>query len=195
MFLLIVSTIWIYLLTIFKRKKLDFFYFLIGSVGFFMIILIGFRQYCFPFMINITTEIMNGIGKLTKLWIGYKDYGIIFIANQSSTISLNIDYECSGFIECLVYLSLVFFYPLFSLLDRVKYSIIGILYILFANILRLSIISITIHFFGNDVYYIAHSVIGRIIFFILILILYFYIFTRTQILKQKVGNFNYDKEK
>ena len=57
----------------------------------------------------------------------------------------------------------------------------------FANIIRLFVIGTTIYYFGNDAYYIAHTIVGRIIFYALSVILYYYIFTKSQIVKQKIG--------
>ena len=47
---------------------------------------------------------------------------------------------------------------------------------------------------GTDFYYIAHTIIGRIVFYILQVILYFYVFTKPQVLGMKTGGFGYDKK-
>jgi exosortase family protein XrtG len=120
MFKILLLLIFIYLLTIFKRKKLDFFYFLFGSIGLFLIVLFCFKDLIIIGMIKFTTMYMGVIGELTNGWVGYADYGVLFVDNGLETISLSIDYECSGFIETLVYGSLSLFFPVFSFLQRIK---------------------------------------------------------------------------
>lgn len=48
--------------------------------------------------------------------------------------------------------------------------------------------------FGNESYYMAHTIVGRLLFYALSIILYFYVFTRAQIRRQRVGEFGYDSE-
>lgn len=195
MYLFILLLIYAYLLFVFKRKNLYSFSFIFGSVGFFLIVLFFFRDYCVTGMVKGTTFIMDKLGRITNTWLGYLEYGIIFVDNGVETISLNVDYECSGFIECLVYVSLCLFFPLYKIRKKILYSVLGIIYIEIANIIRLFFICVCISFYGNQSFYLAHSVLGRLIFFGLTLLLYFNIFTRAQIKNQKVGNFEYTKDK
>ena len=44
-------------------------------------------------------------------------------------------------------------------------------------------------------YYIAHTYVGRIFFYAATIVLYFYVFTKSQVVRMKVGSFSYDKEK
>ena len=46
------------------------------------------------------------------------------------------------------------------------------------NIIRIVIIVATIHFGGKSAIYIAHTVVGRAIFFLMVVALYWYVFTR-----------------
>ncbi len=70
----------------------------------------------------------------------------------------------------------------------------GVLWIMAANIIRLFSICLIINWFGNESYYVAHTIVGRLLFYALSIILYFYVFTRAQIRKQRVGEFGYDSE-
>lgn len=49
-----------------------------------------------------------------------------------------------------------------------------------------------IHFLGTDYYYFAHTFVGRIIFYVLQVILYFFVFTRPQIKRTQTGGFTYN---
>jgi exosortase/archaeosortase len=53
------------------------------------------------------------------------------------------------------------------------------------------VICVVIYKFGSGSYYFAHTILGRIIFYTFTVILYYYVFTRQQIIKQKVGGFQY----
>jgi exosortase family protein XrtG len=119
---------------------------------------------------------------------------MLFINNKNADISMLIDYECCGIIEILVVISIVSFFPLFSLKEKIWYSFIGYVYTTLANAIRLLVISYIIYLNGNNSYYIAHSFVGRVVFYILTIMLYFYIISRNQIKSQKVGNFEYEAE-
>ena len=91
------------------------------------------------------------------------------------------------------FLSLLAFYAVYSVPERIYVGIIGTLYTLLTNALRISVICTMIHFLGTDYYYVAHTVVGRIIFYVLQVILYFFVFTKAHVLKMKTGDFAYTK--
>ena len=95
----------------------------------------------------------------------------------------------------MVYLSILTFYRVYSVSERAILSAVGFIYIIVANALRIIIIATMIHFGGEDMYYIAHTYVGRIFFYAATIVLYFYVFTKSQVVRMKVGSFSYDKEK
>lgn len=50
-----------------------------------------------------------------------------------------------------------------------------------ANLIRLMSVIMLVHFFGADIFFFAHSILGRIIFYVLIITLYYNVFTFSQI--------------
>lgn len=114
--------------------------------------------------------------------------------NADGPISLYVDFECGGVIEILVFISLVWFFAVYSVKEKFALSAVGVLWIMAANIIRLFSICLIINWFGNESYYVAHTIVGRLLFYALSIILYFYVFTRAQIRKQRVGEFGYDSE-
>ena len=124
----------------------------------------------------------------------YTAHSILFVENADGPISLYVDFECGGVIEILVFISLVWFFAVYSKKEKLTLSLVGILWIIVANIIRLFSICLIINWFGNESYYVAHTIVGRLIFYALSIILYFYVFTRAQIRKQRVGEFGYDNE-
>ena len=74
-------------------------------------------------------------------------------------------------------------------------GILGTFYIILANALRIIAICVIIYVFGMPSYYVAHTFVGRILFYGLSVLLYFFVFTKTQIIRQKVGDFTYGTDK
>jgi len=183
--------IWIYILTVLHRAKLTFFKFLAGSVGMFLFMMILIQPHITVPLSEAVAASAGLIGSLTGMFCSYYQYSIIFIRHGAESISLYIDYECSGIIELMAFSALLWFFPLYNAIEKLVVNIAGILWIFASNILRLTVICMLVYFFGNDIFFFAHAIFGRIIFYGFSIILYFYVFTRSQIIKQKVGKFSY----
>mgnify|MGYP002922138900 FL=1 len=84
------------------------------------------------------------------------------------------------------------FFGVYSIQEKIVFSVLGSIGIFCANILRIFIIGSLIHLCGSDIYFVAHTIIGRIVFYGFTILLYFYVFTRGQIKRQRIGKFNYD---
>ena len=192
--LVILFVVWIYFLTVFKRKKLEFFYFILGSVGMFMFAFIVFRNIMTDVLTTLTCYLTGVIGNALGFFKAYTAHAILFIENMDGPISLYVDFECGGVIEILVFISLISFFSVYKLREKILISLVGIVWIIAANIIRLFSICLIINQFGNESYYIAHTIVGRLIFYMLSIILYFYVFTRAQIRRQRVGEFGYDSK-
>ena len=192
--LVILFVVWIYFLTVFKRKKLEFFYFILGSVGMFMFAFIVFRNIMTDVLTTLTCYLTGVIGNALGFFKAYTAHAILFIENMDGPISLYVDFECGGVIEILVFISLIAFFSVYKLREKILISLVGIVWIIAANIIRLFSICLIINQFGNESYYIAHTIVGRLIFYMLSIILYFYVFTRAQIRRQRVGEFGYDSK-
>jgi len=191
---LVLLVIWIYALTVLKRTKMTAFHFMVGSGGMFTFIFVAFKKVLTIFFAQVLMVILEQLSHIFSFYTVYKQYYMLFINNKTADISMLIDYECCGIIEILVVISIVAFFPLFSIKEKIWYCIVGYVYTTFANVIRLLVISYIIYLNGNNSYYIAHSFIGRIVFYILTIMLYFYIISRNQIKSQKVGNFEYEAE-
>lgn len=189
---LIICAVWVYILTVLKRGKLHFWYFCVGSVGLFVFMMVWLQPVLTAPLSRMVAAVSGIMGDLTGLYESYFQYGILFIASQEESISLYIDYECSGIIEIMAFSALLWFFPVYKTYEKIIVNIVGFLMIFAANVLRIFLICLLIHFFGNDIYFLAHTVFGRIVFYGFSVVLYFYVFTRSQIVRQKVGKFKYD---
>ena len=188
---IILLILWIYILSIFKRNKLTAFYFMLGSAGMFCFTFLAFKDILTKICSVILLNILGLLQHIFRFYIVYKEYYILFIESKESSISMLIDYECCGVIEILVVLSIICFFPVFTVKEKIVNSVIGFVYTMIANIIRLISVSYIIYLNGSNSYYLAHAVIGRVIFYVLILFLYFYLLSFSQIKGQKIGNFEY----
>lgn len=188
----ILLVLWLYVLSILKRGKIGFWHFLLGSGGLFIFLIIIVEPLLTIPLTKAVTIVSGGIGNFLNIFKGYYEYSIIFIHAKSDTLSLIVDYECAGIIEMTAFVSLLVFFPVYTKMEKVGISIFGVLYIFIANVIRLVVICCIIYFFGTKVYFVAHTIVGRIIFYGLSMVLYYTVFTKAQIIRQKVGNFKYE---
>ena len=110
------------------------------------------------------------MGRLTGFFTAYASYGILFVDNANGPVSLYVDFECAGLVEILVIVSLIVFFQAYKWNEKIWVSILSVLGILTANILRLTVICIMIHFLGNEVYYLAHTIVGRFVFYMIVVL-------------------------
>lgn len=191
--LILLIIIWIYVLSVFKRKKQGFFFFLLGSVGTFLFSFVILYPILTTPLARLVCDITGVIGRATGIFKAYSSYGILFIENVTGgPVSLYVDFECAGLVENLVFLSLLLFFPAYKWHEKIWVGALGVTGVMAANVLRLTIICIMIHVWGNEMYYLAHTIVGRLVFYVLSIMLYFYIFTRRQIKRQQVGEFSYN---
>lgn len=195
LFVIIVILLWIYILTVLSRAKLEFWRYIVGSMGLFIILMLTVRETLTMPMARCVAAMAGIIGNLTNTFISYFKYGIIFILTKAGSMTLQIDLECSGIIEIMAFISLLAFYRVYNVYERIIIGILGTAYIMICNALRITLICEAVYFFGTPAYFIAHTFLGRIFFYGLTVILYFYVFTKAHIIKMKVGNFKYGNNK
>ncbi|MCB5222415.1 exosortase family protein XrtG [Lactiplantibacillus pentosus] len=173
--------IWLYGLSVLKRARLSAFYFIVGSAGLFFILTAISRPYWVWFF---THAVIHGVALFTELtnWgqIMFK-MGLVYINNVGNPVIMSIDYECSGIIETCAFVSLVAFYPAYQRREKVFYGVFGLLYIYLINVFRLNVVITIVHFGGGEAFFLAHSVIGRLIFYVLVIVLYYNVFTYSQL--------------
>ena len=192
---IVLMAVWLFLLHILHKSKLNFWHFIIGSAGAFILMLVFLEPILMEPLARIVALLASLPGKIAGIYSAHYKYGVIFVQSTVGAISLKIDFECSGIIEIIAYLSLLLFYRVYSVYERVYVGVLGVVAIVLANALRITVICLMIHFCGIDMYYITHTFVGRLVFYSLSVLIYFYVFTKPQIIKQKVGSFRYDSDK
>ncbi|MCI8484140.1 MAG: exosortase family protein XrtG [Lachnospiraceae bacterium] len=192
---LIGLVIWLFILHILNKSKLNFWHFIVGSAGAFILMLVFLQPVLTQPLARIVALLASLPGKIGSMYSAHYKYGVIFVQSAVGAISLKIDFECSGIIEIIAYLSLLIFYRVYTVYERVYVGVLGVIAMVLANALRITVICMIIYFGGIDMYYIAHTFVGRFVFYGLSVMIYFYVFTKPQIIKQKVGSFRYDSDK
>ena len=187
--------VWLYILWALRRSDLPAWRFIWGSCGLFVLMMIFVRPYCTQPLAQVVAAIAGAFGKITGMFSGYYKYGVVFVDSRAGAISLLIDFECSGILEIMAYLSLLAFFQAYSRYERIAVGVIGTVYIILANAIRITVIGVIIYYKGMSAYYMAHTFVGRIVFYGLSIMLYFIVFTKAQIVRQKVGGFTYGTNK
>ena len=94
---------------------------------------------------KLITYLVGLLGYFFPVIQSYPQYKLIFL-DIGTPISLYIDFECSGILEIFAFISLILFFSGYNILNRFSLCIVGTLYIIFANVIRiLSIIMSHIH--------------------------------------------------
>lgn len=91
---------------------------------------------------------------------------------------LEIDMECAGLVESLVYLAHLIFFPGRHLAAKAVLAAAGLAGIHLANLVRLLVIMALLHSAGQAAQVLAHAVAGRLLFFAAVTAIYWYAFTR-----------------
>ncbi len=106
-----------------------------------------------------------------------------------------IGFECSSIIEISVLIGLLLLYPGYDWKRKTKYAAIGIVVTYGANLIRMMSIVYIVNIFGKSSLYFAHAIVGKLIFFAFIIVLYWYLLTRPtlSIIKKNIkgGKFDY----
>ncbi len=195
--LLIGTLLWLYVLSVLKRTQLPAYFFIVGSVGLFFILLALSKPYWVWFATHLVILAIKGFSTLTQFSDVMVKYGVvhIFTADQSS-VMMTIDYECSGIIETTAFWGLVAFFPAYSRHERLLYMFIGWLWIYLANVLRLIFIIVVVHFGGYQAFFLAHNLLGRLIFYIIVIMLYYNVFTYSQLAQKLLTKwpFNFSRK-
>lgn len=187
----LLTILWVYLLRVLDRAKLNFWLFMVGSAGLFILMMLLVRPIMTEPLAKAVAAIAGVFGNLTGWFTPYFKYGILFVNAASGPMTLQINFECSGIIEIMAYLSLLSFFRVYTRSERAAVAVIGILGIIMSNVVRIIVICSMIYFGGSDLYYLAHTIVGRLVFYALTVVLYFYVFTKPHIVRMKVGKFSY----
>lgn len=188
---LLAAGVWLYLLHVLRRAELPFWRFLLGSVGLFLFLMVVAQPVLTMPLARAVSSLAGVVGTLSRTFTAYFKYGIMFIETAEGSLTLQVDFECSGVIEIFAFLSLLAFFPVYERNEKFTVGVVGTAYIIVCNATRITLICLATHFWGTEVYYVMHTIVGRLFFYGMSILLYFYVFTRPQVIQIKVGSFTY----
>lgn len=184
---------WLYTMWVLTKAKVNAARFFIGSSGVFLFGLIFLKPYITKFINYALTAVVGIGGDVSGCYKTLFSESAVYVQTSIGGVLLQIDVECSGVIEILAFLSILLFFDIYSKQEKLMYGVLGTAYIIAANALRVVLITMLVYAFGYDIYYVAHAYIGRILFYLLSVALYFWTFTKPQIKAMRVGRFHYSK--
>jgi len=192
--------IWLAAVYFFYKNRIWLFYYLVGAVGLsFIIIFIG-RMLSLEMFLEVTVantvhQICNWVGIPTKLFQASPGSLLIMVIGQEvGWTVVQITIECSGLLEIAAMMGMVLMFPGWTLRKRALLAVIGAVTIFLANCARLFMIIIVLHNMGKDSLFISHTIIGRALFFLIVVFIYWYIITRPM-LKDVRNKLHKDLEK
>ena len=182
------TIIWLNVIIMLKKLKMHFFYFIVASIGLFTIIMMFYLKPLEMVLTKWIAYILMILGDWLGLYTVFMKELTLMINTKSGIVAMTLNYECSGVIEILVYTCLIIFFPFPNIRRRLAVVSLGNLYICLCNIIRLLFIIVMVKLLGIKYYHVLHTVFARILFFVFMVILYYEVFTKEQLKKQKVGD-------
>jgi exosortase family protein XrtG len=120
--------------------------------------------------VGIPTRIFEGAPGVLLVLVIFQDVGWTV---------LQVGIESSGLLEISVLVSLLLFYPGWSISRRMKMITLGGLAMWCANIIRMLVIVVMLNQFGKEALVLAHMYIGKAVFFVLVIAIFWTLITRT----------------
>jgi exosortase family protein XrtG len=121
-------------------------------------------------LVGIPTRIFEGAPGVLLVLVIFQDVGWTV---------LQVGIESSGLLEISVLVSLLLFYPGWSISRRMKMITLGGLAMWCANIIRMLVIVVMLNQFGKEALVLAHMYIGKAVFFVLVIAIFWTLITRT----------------
>lgn len=182
------AALWLGLVLFFHHYRVWLFYYTIAAVGLaFLLILGGTRLIPLERWLEIGTAhcihaICELLGIPTRVFEAAPGNILVWVVVQEPGWTVvRIDLECSGLLEMSVLSGLILFYPLRSVGKRVGLTLLGWAATAGANVVRILTIILILHLFGKRSILIAHTVVGRIVFFALTAALYWFTLSKPTI--------------
>ncbi len=175
--------IWAGVLLFFRINKIWTFYFFWGAIGFALISVFGLSNTIIEDgLSHAAIDIITAFNKYFNIPVfPFSGAGTVLMTSSriSGFTSLEIGTECSGLLEASVFIGLTLFYPVMSPSKKMISLLIGSLLIYLINLIRIEMIIVSIYLWGRETIFIAHTVLGRGVFFFMMIAIYWFFFTKS----------------
>ena len=173
---------WVLVLLFFRSHRNWLPYYVVGSVGLaFALIGVGHSLVPLEPVLKTATafsvhQVANLANVPTRLFPAVPGALMVLVIPQNAGWTvLNIGIESSGLLEMSVIVGMVGFYPGWSPKKRGVAMLLGLLAIYVANVLRIAFIVGTLHWMGKDALFISHTVLGRVLFFVMVVAIFWFL--------------------
>ena len=191
-FTVILAVVWVYVLSVCHRAKLTGWFFIIGAIGSFFLLNLLFYDVLPNALAIAVTYPTKVIGDITEQYIAELSNGRLYLFFKNGRYVVPMNVESSGFTELAVFVSSVVFFKVYSVSERIFVTAFGGILVILLTSFRILFACVLVSLAGADLFYFIYNVIGRLIFFALLVLLYYMIFTRIHVNRIEIGNFNYD---
>jgi exosortase family protein XrtG len=116
-------------------------------------------------------------GNLIGLRFGLLEPAGLIVPDLTGYSILQIEVECSNLIEATVFAALMLFYPRFQPRERLLSLGAGVSATVAVNLVRLGVIVAMVSILGKPALPWAHAIVGRLLFFAGIIVIYWHILT------------------
>ena len=176
---------WLAVVVFLHRTRIWLLFYVVGAVGcaYWLVLvfsnLLGlelFLAHSVAWMVHITS---NLLGIPTRIFEGAPGVLLVLVIYQDiGWTVLQVGLESSGLLEITVLVSLLLFYPGWSLFHRLRLILLGGIAMWIANILRMLVIVVMLNQFGKEALVLAHMYVGKAVFFVLVILIFWFIITR-----------------
>ncbi|MGE5373308.1 MAG: hypothetical protein ACM3QZ_15150 [Solirubrobacterales bacterium] len=175
------------------KRKIWLLYYIIGAVGFALLAITLMRGTVMEFTLArgttmILHRLLSGMAIPSYLFEQAPQTILVLIGLDNGWTTINIDIECSGLLEACVLSGLILFYPGYAFKRTVYYTALGLAMLYLANIIRMITIIAVMDVGGRELIYVSHTLIGRLVFFVLMIAIYWFVLTgpSLRIIRDKV---------
>lgn len=176
---------WLAVVIFLRKTRIWLPFYVLGAVGcaYWLVLvfsnLLGlepFLAHSVAWMVHIASNLM---GIPTRIFEGAPGVLLVLVIYQDiGWTVLQVGIESSGLLEITVLVSLLLFYPGWSLFRRLRLIAFGGVAMWAANILRMLVIVVMLNQFGKEALVLAHMYVGKAVFFVLVILIFWFIITR-----------------
>lgn len=176
---------WTAAVLFFRHYRIWLAYYTVASVGLtFLLVFAGTRLFPLERLLEVATAysthaISQWVGIPTRVFEAAPGNILVWvIVQEPGWTVVRVDLECSGLLEMAVLSGLLLFYPAWSAGRRLWLTLAGWLATFVSNVVRVLAIILILHALGKRSIFVAHTIVGRLIFFALAAAFYWAILTR-----------------
>jgi len=181
---LLVSLCWLAVVYFFYRHRIWLPFYVVGAVGLTLLIIWAGR-WLIPLEMTLERYTAYNVHDLAN-WFGVETHIfqeapgailVLVIPQELGWVLLEVGIECSGLLEEAVLVGLLAFYPGWPLYRRLALLSFGLMATYAGNLIRVLFIVFTLHYMGKDAVFLAHTLVGRVIFFCIVVLIYWLVLT------------------